>query len=93
MHTIWKFPLEVDDSQTITMPKGARILAVQVQHGRPCLWALVDANEDVRETVEIRTHGTGHRIPEGDARSYEYIATYQLQSGAFVFHAFRLAAA
>lgn len=86
MESIWKFPLQVVDQQTIAMPVGAKLLTVQVQNDRPCLWALVAAEAVPVEDVDIRTHGTGHRF---DAHVYEYIATYQLNNGALVFHVFR----
>lgn len=40
MSVIWKFPVRPDSA--IELPKGATILSVHVQHGQPCLWALVD---------------------------------------------------
>lgn len=39
--TIWKFPLEIADSQSVVMPSGARILSAQMQGSTLCLWAVV----------------------------------------------------
>ena len=39
---IFKYGLAVRDDVRIALPRGARILCVQVQDVRPCLWALVD---------------------------------------------------
>lgn len=88
MKTIWKFPIETMDRQALPLPRGARILAVQVQHGQPCIWAIVDPKAD-KETVEIRIHGTGHGLSE-DSHTYDYIGTYQLRDGELVFHVFRV---
>ena len=83
IQTIYKYPLRIDDKQAVSMPKGAQILSVQMQHGRPCLWALVNPVLAVEErTVLIR--GTGHDAP-GVGR---YISTFQMQGRALVFHAF-----
>jgi hypothetical protein len=85
---IWKFPLEAMGHQRVQIPLGAEILCVQMQAGKPCLWALVDfAAGKVERSIEI--FGTGHPIPSGDRR---YIGTFQVQDGAFVFHAFELIA-
>lgn len=81
--TIYKYRLEVEDEQRISMPSGAQILTVQMQDNWPHLWALVDpilASEE--RTILIR--GTGHDAP-GVGR---YISTFQMQGGALVFHAF-----
>lgn len=42
MKTIWKYELESGATQSIWMPGHANILDVQMQDGRPVLWALVD---------------------------------------------------
>jgi len=42
MNSIWKYPLQVTDAQTIDVPEGSEALSVQVQNGTPCLWARVD---------------------------------------------------
>jgi hypothetical protein len=42
MKTIWKFPIATVDQQSLPIPAGAEMLCVQVQHGEPCIWALVN---------------------------------------------------
>ncbi|MRM93757.1 hypothetical protein D1Z98_01870 [Riemerella anatipestifer] len=51
---IYKYNLQVEGTQIISMPKGAEVLSVQAQHGKPCLWALVSP-ETEEEEVKIRT--------------------------------------
>lgn len=85
MQAIWKFPIDPTTSEKFAMPAGANILCVQVQHGMPCVWALVP-DIDAKPTVRtIRTYGTGH---PHEAISGRYIGTYQLDGGALVFHVF-----
>ena len=85
MQTIWKYELETTDTQEVNIPLGAKILDVQVQHGKPCLWALVDTDRRLRKTI-ISTYGTGHNVDRTIAKIY--IGTYQLSNGDFVFHVF-----
>ncbi len=81
--TVYKYSLRIDDEQMVLLPEQARILAVQVQNGRPCLWALVDTALPA-EPRKILIRGTGH-----DAAGVgRYISTFQMQGGALVFHAF-----
>jgi hypothetical protein len=82
--TVWKFDLETVDEQTISVPKGAQFLSLQMQHGKPRIWALVDPN--AREyPVDIRIAGTGHELPDSPGN---FLGTFQLHDGGLVFHAF-----
>lgn len=84
MKSIWKFPLQITDEQTLEIPKYSEMLAVQVQNGVPCLWARVDPTAS-KETRKIITHGTGHQVPPATG---QYIGTYQVAGGDLVFHVF-----
>lgn len=81
---IWKFKLDITDEQTVEMPAGARILSVQMQQGDCCLWALCNENA-AYERRHIAIYGTGNPMPDDPGA---YLATFQLHSGATVFHAF-----
>lgn len=85
---IWKWTLLQKERQTILMPEGAKILTVQVQDGNPQLWALCQENSDVpKQKREIAIYGTGNPVPEPNGT---YISSFQLEGGAFVFHAFEV---
>jgi hypothetical protein len=84
MKVIWKYQLELKDSQEISMPRGAKILTVQTQSGIPCLWVLVDP-ERMFETKLIRIFGTGNDFELVD---YKYIGTFQINKGDLIFHVF-----
>jgi hypothetical protein len=92
---IWKWTLEVTDRQQLQIPGGAKLLTVQVQHGLPQLWALVDEKAPLINRT-IATYGTGNPIPDlpvlsvGLPEGYpgEYVGTYQFGGGALVFHVF-----
>lgn len=85
MTTIWKFPLNRVDKTTLSIPKDAKILCVQLQYSVPCLWAMVNPeNERVERTFLI--YGTGHEVVDEDV--IEYLGTFQLLGGGLVFHVF-----
>lgn len=85
MKTIWKFPLQAIDLQSIRIPQESEFLAVQVQNGDPCLWVRCDSEAKLIEQ-NIAIHGTGHEIP---ASTGDYIDTYQLSGSALIFHVFK----
>lgn len=85
MTKVYKFPLEISDEKKVLMPEGAKVLTVQVQKGKPCLWAECNPDgEPVLRTFLIR--GTGH--PIDDEIEKEYIGTIQMCEGSIIFHVF-----
>jgi len=84
MKTIYKYPLEVIDSQEVELPVTAVVLSVQVQNGKPFLWALVDTTFDTEKRI-IHIYGTGHPIE----KVHRYVNTFQMMNGQLVFHVFQ----
>ena len=82
---IWKVELKVEEEQYIGFPKGADILCVQMQHGKPCIWALCNEKNKI-ELIKIIIKGTGHRFD--NAENLLYIGTFQMAGGDLVFHTF-----
>ena len=82
MKTIYKYELRSQDA-SMKLPLGAEILTVQLQDGRPMLWALVDP-ENVLVDRFISTVGTGWQVED----SMKYICTYM--EGYFVWHVFEM---
>lgn len=82
MRTIWKFPLEVTDHQSIEMPANAKVLSVADQAGVLTIWALVDPEAE-RELRHVWVFGTGHPVTVSGA-------TFRgsVQQGPFVWHVF-----
>lgn len=87
MKTIWKYTLEVIDNQLLELPEKSEILTVQMQHGYPQLWAIVNS-ELPKEKRHIRIHGTGHMVISVD--NLKYISTFQMEKGELVFHVFEV---
>jgi hypothetical protein len=85
MKTIWKFGLEIVDSQRISMPRGAEILSVGNQRDTLCMWASVDAEAPlVNRCFEIR--GTGEKIPHSVGNPRKFVGTVIMEP--FVWHVF-----
>ena len=83
-HRIWKYPLELFDRQSLSMPAGAQPLSVQVQDGALFLWAYVDPSR-AADPRQVRIIGTGRPIEYNPGR---YVGTVQMEGGALVWHVF-----
>lgn len=81
---IHKQPIPVGDRFSLLLPRGARILSVQVQREGPVLWYCF-AEEELNYTERrfFRLAGTGIPFHGG---SLEYLGTFQIAS--FVGHLF-----
>lgn len=90
MKTIWKYKILPIDVQDIEIPIGSALLSVQVQNDEPCLWALIYDTNAEKETIRIRTIGTGHQIDDTDFDVKDFLGTFQLNDGALVFHVFQV---
>lgn len=93
MRTIWRYPLEIKDQQTIQVPCAGvdiyramkikeQILKLDVQNEEPCLWILVDTKYTKRDVI-ITMYGTGYRCCE---QIEDYLDSFQISE--FVYHVF-----
>lgn len=82
--TIWKYEIEATDRLTISIPKGAQFLSVQVQRQNICVWFLVNPKLPPEDRF-FSIYGTGHVIP---MQPGTYLGTFQLMGGSLVFHLF-----
>lgn len=80
---IWKYMLNLEDAQTLSIPRGAQFLSVDNQRGQLCLWALVAEAAELEERT-IAVIGTGNPIPPG--RSYRFLGTAVIET--FAWHVF-----
>lgn len=86
MNSIWKYKIETTDYQEIEMPIGAQILCVQIQHGEPHIWAIVNTGAEKEKRI-FQIYGTGNPFSRF-GKNLLYIGTYQIGQGDFVFHVF-----
>lgn len=82
---IWKFELQVTDTQSVVMPAGANPLYVADQNGNLCLWAVVNPQKP-SESRDVWVVGTGNSMPTEIELYGDYIGT--VQQGRFVWHVF-----
>ena len=75
--------------QEIEVPIGSTLLSVQNQDEKRCLWILVPDTNAKKETILLRTVGTGNSIYD-DVDPKDFLGTYQLFGGQFVGHVFRV---
>jgi hypothetical protein len=81
---VYKYALPVSDWTMVVMPEDAVPLCVQVQGGKPYIWARVTIGFPP-VVHHFRIAGTGHDLGSNIGR---YIGTFQLDDGALVFHVF-----
>ena len=85
MAQVWKYDVQTTDEFTIEMPEDARVLTVQMQHGTPKLWALVNPKSPLRKR-RFWLAGTGRDIPF--PQTLRHVGTFQAHGGDLVFHLF-----
>ena len=92
--TVWKYTLEILDTQTVRIPSlsnfenehgliWGQVLHVGQQNNIPTLWLMVDTDRPERN-VEMRIVGTGQECP--DPIDWDYIGTSVCDP--FVWHIF-----
>jgi hypothetical protein len=86
MKRVFKYPVEVTDVFSMLMPEGAEVLTVQVQHGQPQIWALVDDAKPPEQRV-FMISGTGHPM----TNSRRYVGSFQMAEGRLMWHLFEAA--
>lgn len=89
MQKILKYKLHIISNMSLSMPKNARILTVQVQKGLLQIWVLVDTKETQEETREFSVVTTGEQFNPFN-QDYVYIGTFQTENGNFVGHLFEI---
>lgn len=83
MKTIWKYNLDYRTTIIEDIPTDAKILKVDMQRGRLCLWALVDQDNE-RESRRFVMIETGKGVPDWDLN---YIGTVHVLAD-YVLHVF-----
>jgi len=81
MNMIYKYRVQMEPF-TLELPGLAIVLDVQLQHGIPTMWVLLDIQANTAKRAFFVV-GTGHPIPYPEAR---YLATWQ--EDMFVWHLF-----
>lgn len=85
---VYKYPIPAEDYFYLDLPRGAKILSVQEQNKKACLWVLI---EKATPTVKrfFRLAGTGDYIKESSDK-LNFVGTFQLLDENFVGHLFEI---
>jgi hypothetical protein len=83
---IYKYEIPIKDEFILELPKGAKILSFQKQHGKPYIWCLV--NQEETEPIKFRMIIDGHDF-DYDGRYMRFIGTIQMTEGYLVLHLFK----
>ena len=84
MNTIWKFIFDIQDEFRFDLDIEAKVLHVEDQFGRPCMWVLLDPDAP-RKMREFKIRGTGQDF---DAQGWAHVGTFQQAQGSLVWHLF-----
>ncbi|MFD7196953.1 hypothetical protein ACFV7P_18730 [Bacillus subtilis] len=85
MNCVWKYKLD-HMIQKVELPVGAKILSAVIQNGHVVVYALVNSNEEKKETVEFVTQSTGESSVDR-LNEYMFLDTLMTDNG-LVFHIF-----
>ncbi|MBC2100613.1 DUF7352 domain-containing protein [Listeria booriae] len=83
---IYKYPLEIKDSQTIDVPAESIVISIKNQQEQPVLYAVVDADCEKKGQIRIECRGTGHML--SGEEPFELVETVLFANGNLVFHFF-----
>lgn len=87
MHTIHKYdvlPSSEDLRFTLNLPISAMVLSVQMHRGKPCMWVLLDTDEETAPRSFVVAM-TGQPVPTNASR---FIGTFVTQQDSLVLHLF-----
>jgi len=87
VYSIWKFTLENETAQKIKMPKGAKILSVEIQRNEIVVYAMVNTSIAEKEQRKFKIIGTGDSM-DASINNYTFLGSVLVQNGDYVFHVF-----
>lgn len=85
MWIIYKYQLYTPVIELV-LPKGFKVLCIQVQNYVPYIWILSNLTIEGTETILFHTYGTGRPISQEPTN---YIGTFQLEESSYVGHVFQ----
>lgn len=93
MQTIHKYPITNLDGVTLHVPYcgdltfDKQVLHCDVQNGVPCLWAMVD-NEQEKRPIRVVVCGTGYDISKAITLGLKHVGSTLMLGGDLVIHVF-----
>lgn len=87
MKRVLKFPIEIQDKQTVQVPADAKFISVIEQNNAPALYAIADTDKENVDVV-VLLRGTGHPIMGADGYDCEFLGTIETHEKSLVWHIF-----
>jgi len=84
---IYKYVLNVERTQHVSTPEGARVLSVGCQGDNICVWALVDPKRPMTQW-RYDIYGTGHVFEREDLEGMGFLDTVSMHGGSLIWHVF-----
>lgn len=85
--TVYKYVMDEHD-KTFLMPRGTKILSVQMQGKNPSIWALVDQNKNADDPHRFIAFDTGQQI-DFHSEKLSFIGTV-IDNNYYVSHIFEV---
>lgn len=86
MRTIYKYKLELKETQRVSMPAYSQIIKAGVQDNEIYIWAIIDTDKELLDKL-IRIVGTGNSTDAMTQANYHIDTVFM---GSFVWHIFDL---
>ena len=87
MKTIWKYDLQPNRIQTVSIPFGGQILTAQAKEDNaPLMWVLVDPDMPMQERY-LGIYTTNTALPDEPGK---YISSFTIYEGTLEFHLFEM---
>ena len=87
MNAIYKYELNGDTLQTVSLPINSTILSVVEQHQDIVMYAVVDTEQQGKIQVQFLLLGTGLNF-DNTLDGYSFLNTVKLLDGAIMVHVF-----
>jgi hypothetical protein len=91
MSTVHKTRVRVNDTISLEIPKGSKLLHIADQQGAGAdldFWYLTDPSETEAETRNVRVYGTGHPIADDSLDGWTHLGTVITAGGMLAWHVF-----
>lgn len=84
---IYKYPIPLNDTILLQLPKNAEILFVETQNGDPFIWCLINPELELVPRY-FHLYGTGMEIEEDTLHENVYVGTFKLANERLILHLF-----
>ena len=88
--TIWKYPLKIEEGHLIALPLGAKVLSFGISNNVPCIWVMVNPDEQEKKDRVFMLYGTGEDILNDEKTDLNHIGTVEHIGLKEIWHLFEV---